>query len=82
MRRRVAPDVVPLLCPNVVGTTGHQRHLIAPYGHRPLGSTFIWFSDDRWLFVFLLVLFIFFFVIVVVWVLRWRAQASDMARVN
>jgi hypothetical protein len=38
------------------------------------GSTFVWFSDDRRLFVFLLfVLFGLFVLVIVVRVLRWRA---------
>src|SRR5215472_7136933 len=32
---------------NAAGTASRQ---IPPHGHHPLGSTFVWFSDDRWLF--------------------------------
>jgi flagellar biogenesis protein FliO len=47
-------------------------------------STFVRFSNNRRLFIFLLVsLFvIFILVIVVVWVLRWQAQGSDEAGVD
>jgi hypothetical protein len=64
---------------------GHRlaAHLNVPTRSRCLGSTFIWFSDDRWLFAFLLVHFVLFvLVIVVVWVLRWQAQRSDKAQVD
>ncbi|MGB8633576.1 MAG: hypothetical protein WCD69_30080 [Xanthobacteraceae bacterium] len=44
-------------------------------------STFIGFSDNRRLFVFLVViLFVFFIIVIIVWVLRWQLHDSDNPR--
>jgi len=45
-------------------------------------STFVGFSDNRGLFVFLVVviLFVFVIIVIIVWVLRWQLRDSDNPR--
>jgi len=75
------------------GTENHAKDRSRGSGRTSLGvrltsvipsskSTFVGFSDNRGLFVFLVVviLFVFVIIVIIVWVLRWQLRDSDNPR--